>query len=539
MRRLAAALATLLLALPAHAQFQGPAAPYLSGGGGCLTIGTTQICGTSTSIAGMTAIGLTSAGTLSWNSDLYLERAAAANLRLGDVDAAAPVAQTLSVQNVVAGTSNTAGASLTIKGSQSTGTGAGGSIIFQTAPAGSTGTSVNSLATGLTLAPTGASLAAQANTVPLTVSGYSLTGSSASSLLSLSGTLNTSGSPDVVSISITDTARGANTTFFNLLGGASGTTSLFNIDRNGTLLMPLSGATTLAAASLTFGSARGNSAAVAISAANNTIYGFAQNQQIFFVNITKLALNANQSVTWTSSTTANDGAPDLFLLRDAANILAQRNANTGQIHRVGYNWTDASNYSYAVVDAGQTTANTIALGSRSVGAPAQKLTKLRVETDNTLVADYAVTTASTFTLAPAVALGTVATDATHTDATVCRDTTTGLLLAGSGAVGICLGTSSMRFKHDIAPAIDGLAAVMALKPVTYRYNLGHVDGGKTVKYGFLAEDVVGVLPKLVGLDIIGRPNSVDMIGFVPILARAIQELKLEVDQLRSNGARSR
>jgi hypothetical protein len=84
--------------------------------------------------------------------DVILGRRAAANLRLGAADAAAPVAQTLSVQGVVAGTSNTAGASLTIAGSQGTGTGAGGSIVFQVAPAGSSGTAQNALATALTIA---------------------------------------------------------------------------------------------------------------------------------------------------------------------------------------------------------------------------------------------------------------------------------------------------------------------------------------------------------------------------------------------------
>lgn len=84
-------------------------------------------------------------------ADAALTRRAAANLRFGAADAAAPVAQTLSVQSVVAGTSNTAGANLTITGSQGTGTGAGGSIIFQVAPAGSSGTAQNALATAWTV----------------------------------------------------------------------------------------------------------------------------------------------------------------------------------------------------------------------------------------------------------------------------------------------------------------------------------------------------------------------------------------------------
>lgn len=72
-------------------------------------------------------------------------------LRLGNTDAAAAVAQTISVQSVVAGTSNTAGANLTIAGSQGTGSGAGGSIVFQVSAAGAAGTNQNSLATALTI----------------------------------------------------------------------------------------------------------------------------------------------------------------------------------------------------------------------------------------------------------------------------------------------------------------------------------------------------------------------------------------------------
>lgn len=84
-------------------------------------------------------------------ADTFLKRSAAATLQHGAADAAAPVAQTETVQSVVAGTSNTAGANWTFAGSKGTGTGAGGSLIFQVAPAGSTGTAQNALATALTI----------------------------------------------------------------------------------------------------------------------------------------------------------------------------------------------------------------------------------------------------------------------------------------------------------------------------------------------------------------------------------------------------
>jgi len=85
------------------------------------------------------------------SSDLILSRRGTGNLRFGATDAASPVAQTLSVQSVVAGTSNTAGAAFTITGSQGTGTGAGGSIIFKVAPAGGSGTAQNALVDALTI----------------------------------------------------------------------------------------------------------------------------------------------------------------------------------------------------------------------------------------------------------------------------------------------------------------------------------------------------------------------------------------------------
>ena len=86
--------------------------------------------------------------------DTILSRKAAGNFRLGNFDAASPVAQTLSVQSIVGGVSTDASAAaypFTITGAQGTGTGAGGSIVFKVAPAGGSGTAQNSLQTALTI----------------------------------------------------------------------------------------------------------------------------------------------------------------------------------------------------------------------------------------------------------------------------------------------------------------------------------------------------------------------------------------------------
>ena len=86
-------------------------------------------------------------------ADVILTRGGVATLQHGNFDAAAPVAQTIKFQDVVAGTSNTAGVNATIQAPAGTGTGAGGSLIFQVAPAGSSGTAKNAWATALTIFP--------------------------------------------------------------------------------------------------------------------------------------------------------------------------------------------------------------------------------------------------------------------------------------------------------------------------------------------------------------------------------------------------
>lgn len=89
-------------------------------------------------------LSLPAASNIGWGGAAFLYGPAAATFRFGGNAAAAPIAQTLGMQNVSAGTSNTGGVNFTLNGSQSTGTGVGGKIILQTSLTGLTGTTVNS-----------------------------------------------------------------------------------------------------------------------------------------------------------------------------------------------------------------------------------------------------------------------------------------------------------------------------------------------------------------------------------------------------------
>ena len=67
--------------------------------------------------------------------------------------------------------------------------------------------------------------------------------------------------------------------------------------------------------------------------------------------------------------------------------------------------------------------------------------------------------------------------------------------------------SSRRYKHDIKPMDSASEAILALKPVTFRYNKEY-DATQTLAYGLIAEDVAQVYPDLVGRNPHGQPESV-------------------------------
>lgn len=126
-------------------------------------------------------------------------------------------------------------------------------------------------------------------------------------------------------------------------------------------------------------------------------------------------------------------------------------------------------------------------------------------------------------------------DAGLTDTTVCwkNTATTGTILKGSGTLGICLGTSGAQFKTAFTPMIAGLDEVTKLHFQNYRYKKGFVDGGERMQYGLTAQDVETVLPDLVRHDEMGESVNYDAGALLFIGLRAIQQLKADNDNLRS------
>jgi len=67
--------------------------------------------------------------------------------------------------------------------------------------------------------------------------------------------------------------------------------------------------------------------------------------------------------------------------------------------------------------------------------------------------------------------------------------------------------SSKRFKDEIRPMDKASEAILALKPVAFRYKKD-IDPERTLQFGLVAEDVEKVNPDLVAPDKDGKPYTV-------------------------------
>ena len=91
-------------------------------------------------------------------------------------------------------------------------------------------------------------------------------------------------------------------------------------------------------------------------------------------------------------------------------------------------------------------------------------------------------------------------------------------------------TSSLKYKTDVQDATHGLADVLKLRPVTYK---GKNDGDK-VFGGLIAEEVHEAgLTEFVQYAKDGSPDALHYGNMVSLCIKAIQELKAEVDSLKS------
>jgi len=109
-----------------------------------------------------------------------------------------------------------------------------------------------------------------------------------------------------------------------------------------------------------------------------------------------------------------------------------------------------------------------------------------------------------------------------------------VFINNSGKLGTT--TSSRRFKEEIKPMDTASEAVLALKPVTFRYKK-EVDSDGIPQFGLVAEDVEKVNPDLVVRDKEGKPYTVRYEAVNAMLLneflkehRKVQELEATIEK---------
>ncbi len=108
-------------------------------------------------------------------------------------------------------------------------------------------------------------------------------------------------------------------------------------------------------------------------------------------------------------------------------------------------------------------------------------------------------------------------------------------VVSSGSDYLRRSTSSLRYKHDIATldTHDALAAVMAMRPVTYR---GKTDEDQRRHIGFIAEEMQEIAPLLCTYDEggeSGTPNYVTYDRVTAYLVAVVQQQQNEINALKA------
>ncbi len=127
------------------------------------------------------------------------------------------------------------------------------------------------------------------------------------------------------------------------------------------------------------------------------------------------------------------------------------------------------------------------------------------------------------TVVGTVGLDTTLTDATGTPGSICYNTSTFEMTKNNA---LTCTVSARDQKNSIETlSISGIDTIMALNPVSFKYN----DADR-LRWGFVADELQAVSLQLGdGYDVNGNARSIDVPGLISINIKATQELNLKID----------
>jgi len=106
-----------------------------------------------------------------------------------------------------------------------------------------------------------------------------------------------------------------------------------------------------------------------------------------------------------------------------------------------------------------------------------------------------------------------------------------VVVSSDGQLGVA--TSSQRFKDEIKPMNKASEAILALKPVTFRYKK-EIDPHRAQQFGLVAEQVEKVNPDLVARDKEGKPYTVRYDAVNAMLLNEFLKEHRKVQELEAN-----
>jgi hypothetical protein len=110
-----------------------------------------------------------------------------------------------------------------------------------------------------------------------------------------------------------------------------------------------------------------------------------------------------------------------------------------------------------------------------------------------------------------------------------------VFITGTGKLGTVNVPSAARFKDEIKPMDEASEAILALKPVAFRYKK-ELDPKGTPQFGLVAEEVKKVAPDLVKRDRDGKVQTVRYDAVNAMLLNEFLKAHQKVQELEANGA---
>jgi hypothetical protein len=236
----------------------------------------------------------------------------------------------------------------------------------------------------------------------------------------------------------------------------------------------------------------------------------------------------NTAIGWSALTSNSDGTYNTAVGSDAL----ERNTGGSANVAIGPEALDINTTGSDNVAVGPSALLSNETGDRNIGIGVGAGEFLTTGNDNIDIGNRVSAAAGE---SGTIRIGTQGTQMATFIAGISGTAVTGTTVAvnGNGQLGVA--PSSKRFKNDIKPMEQSSEAILALKPVTFRYK-AEIDPNSSPQFGLIAEEVEKVNPELVVRGQDGKPYTVRYDAVNAMLLNEFLKEHRKVEELQSTVA---